>query len=141
MADVAEPLTEHEKMLAKRRQAKLGRETEKRQQSKRFNVALFRLVEGKGGIIKNLCDVTGMTEDQIKGRVKRVRYDYKPSDIDPHADELDGADRRYLTKMYAKSKNPAIRAFLGSINAPVRSKPDCRSSADPRPKIVTRRAG
>lgn len=100
-----------------------------------FNVALWKLIKGKGSLLGNLSVVASfgrnvdVSPDAIKGIVKRVEHEYSPEQIES-TDELDPADRRYLEKLYGRSDDPAIREFLGSIHAPTRSRPDWRRSTD-----------
>ncbi len=100
-----------------------------------FNVALWKVVKGKGSLLCNLAVIASfgrnvdVSPDGIKGIVKRVEHEYSPEQIEPE-DELDPADRRYLQKLYGRSDDPAIREFLGSIHSPARSRPDWRRSSD-----------
>lgn len=96
---------------------------------KELNIALWKITKGKGSIIKALCTITGMTEDAVKGRIKRVEWEYAPEDIEPQ-DQLDAADYRYLARHFGNTDNPEIREWLTTINAPIRSRPDWRRSSD-----------
>lgn len=100
-----------------------------------FNVALWKLTKEKGSVLENLAVIASygrnvsVTADAIKGIVKRVEFEYSPEEIEPE-DGLDNDEKRYLAKRYGDSDDPAVREFLGSINSPIRSRPDFRRSSD-----------
>ncbi len=103
------------------------RETVRR--PREFDKALLRIVDGKGSVVRNLVEVTGLTVDSIKSRVKRARYDYEETEADKPV--LDGELRRYLAGRYRKSKDPIIRNWMAeSVTSPTRKRPDWRSSRD-----------
>jgi hypothetical protein len=98
---------------------------------KAYNVALLRIVDGRGALYENLHVLTGLSVDSLKSRVKRARWDY-PDGEEPAV--LDGDEKRALSRFYRNSDDPAVRDFLVNINAPPRKRPDWRSSAGEAPK-------
>lgn len=132
--------TEDEERLAKAEES--GRAPRVDLESQAFNVALLRLTDGKGSTVVNLAAVTGLTEDAVKSRVKRARYDYEETDDDRNP--FSNAELRYLNNVYMASDDPRARAFIGSINATPRLRPDWRSGLDhapPRGKTQRTRRG
>ncbi len=105
-----------------------------------FNIALLRIIDGKGSIVENLTQITGMSIDSIKGRVKRARYDYVEDESEPTI--LDADERRYLSRYYADSTDPRVQEFINQHNACTRVRPDWRGShdADNRPVGKRRKA-
>jgi hypothetical protein len=97
---------------------------------KAWNVALFRVLEGEPGLVRNLSILTGMTADAIKSRVKRVRHTYKPGDFPEARDEWEPDEKRYFAKRYRKSSDPTVREWLAGVIAPHRARPDYRSADD-----------
>jgi hypothetical protein len=95
-----------------------------------FNVALLRIIEGRGSVVRSLSVVTNLSENAIKSRACRVRHDATDAELNPCEGAFEPHDLRYLTAVFKDSKDPAVREFIGTHNAPIRRRPDVRSSAD-----------
>jgi len=99
-------------------------------QGRSFNVALYRIINGKGGVIKSLSVITGLSPQAIKSRIARVRVSYADQEVDLYANDLEPDEARYMQAHYKDFDDPAVRDFIQAHAAPLRRRPDVRSSAD-----------
>jgi hypothetical protein len=95
-----------------------------------FNVALLRIVDGKGSTLEHLAEITGLSIDSLKGKIKRARYDYTDEERDGPANDLDSDERRYFARYYGRESDPEVQEFLSRISTCTRQHPDWRSSHD-----------
>lgn len=94
-------------------------------------IALYRVVEGKGSVYRNLGMLLGCTGNAIKCRVDHARNAYTSEELDFEGDEigLDPGERKYLTKLFKKLDSPEVREFAATVYAPKRARPDRRSQS------------
>ncbi len=83
-------------------------------EARKYNVALYRIVQGEPGVVSHLGVVTGLSEDSIKQRVARVRHEYPPEELDPYHGRLSPDEMAHLSRAYGRSKDPVVQAFLQS---------------------------
>ncbi len=120
--------------IATPRKRKLkGRHKKQKHMEAAFNLAVLRIVDGKGSPAANLAVITGMSIDSIKSRACRARYEY----TDAQVSEVDGGialdrdERRYMVEYYKSSKDPAVRSWMGEhVNSAPRKRPDCRTEGN-----------
>lgn len=91
--------------------------------SRAWNVALYRVVHGHKGLYAHLSELTGLSVNALKSRVKRVHFEYPPDEVDDPAAE-DEEINRYLAIQYRNCKDPAVRDWRISHPSAPRAHPD-----------------
>lgn len=109
--------------------------------NKVFNVALWRIVHGKGAIYEALATVTGMTVDALKCRVERAREVYPADELDPDVNRFTLAESSQLSRAMEsylrRAHDPAVREFADKTFTAKRARPDARSQVrDDRRKAM-----
>jgi hypothetical protein len=105
-----------------------------------LNIALFRIVEGKGSVYQSLAVVLGITPNAVKCRVDDARWRYPSEDLDPEMVGLTAADKKYLAARIAQSEDPASIEFAAKIHTARRARPDRRSQARDCPESRCRQS-
>lgn len=95
-----------------------------------INIALYRIVEGKGSVYESLATVMGISPNAAKCRVNHARYAYPSADLDPNAGKFSEADRRYFLKYTKPGESKAVRDWAAGVVAPRRARPDVRGRGD-----------
>lgn len=103
--------------------------------SRRFNEALWRIINGKchvGGITHELAAITGLSPEAIRRRVDDIEYE--PAPLDPQ-EGLTSNDLKYLMKVYKHSDNPVVRDFFRGLSGGQRKDPNHENARVKRQRI------
>lgn len=95
---------------------------------KRFAIALYRVVNDKGGVYDALSTITGKTPNALKCLVNAAHERYTTEELDPGYGRLDNHEKQYLNKLAARSDDPAVKEFAEAQLAPQRVRPSCRGA-------------
>lgn len=96
--------------------------------SRPYNLALWRVVDGRGNRIRALSVLTGLSECAITKRCQKIRHNHAPKEADEAGEGLTIDERRAVAHQYRKSTDPAVREFLDRVTTADRAHPDRRDS-------------
>lgn len=94
--------------------------------SKDNNIAICRIMDGKGSLLESLATLTGLSPNAVKMRARQARIKFPDEIDDGRPDELSPEDRRYLQKHY-KNRHEC-QDFLSRIHTAHRRNPDTRTA-------------
>lgn len=82
---------------------------------RRYNLAIWRLIHGKGSAIEEVSILTGLPKHSVKRRYQRVEYACNEQELNGDGGSLDADDRKYLALYYGRSKDPEVVEFINSL--------------------------
>lgn len=104
-------------------------------EARRFNEALWRIVNGKpdiGGLTHELSVLTGLSMDTIRDRIADIEY--APEPLEPGTG-LTNDDWKYFGKNYKNHKSAEVRDFYQKITGGQRRHPDREDARVSRQRI------
>jgi len=83
--------------------------------SRRYNLAIWRLLNGKGSAAEEVSILTGLSVDAILKRQWRAENEAAQEELDSCSGVFTDDERRYLSKRYANMSDPAVKAFVAGV--------------------------
>lgn len=82
---------------------------------RRYNLALYRLANGKGSVSEELSVVTGLTPWSIERRCYRAEKNCSENELNAESGVLSRRDRGYMSARYANMSDPAVKSFVRGV--------------------------
>lgn len=101
---------------------------------RRVNIAMWRLVHGKGNLCHEIGIIAGISADSARNRVWDAENSYSPQELECSEGKLSPAELKYLERRFGRSDDPSVRQFLATNRNLDRVR---RGNAEPEPSTGT----
>lgn len=88
-----------------------------RNRIKRYNLAIWRLINGKGSATRELAVLTGLTPKAIERRSAKAGQQYSDNELRGEDGGLTYAERKYLEIHYTRSQDPSVHDFVKRLSS------------------------
>lgn len=93
--------------------SKVGRPTESDLgRIRRYNLAIWRLIHGKGSVYEEVAILTGLSPKAIERRADRAAKNCTDEELNDQRGVFTDVEQRYFSLEYGKSKDPEVRKFF-----------------------------
>ncbi|WP_406698603.1 sigma factor-like helix-turn-helix DNA-binding protein [Singulisphaera sp. Ch08] len=96
--------------------SRIGKPTNAEMQTvRRYNLAIHRLVHGKGSSTEEIAILTGLSPKAIERRLYRASKACSGEELNAESGVLSAREREYLSKRYADMNDPAVKSFVQGV--------------------------